>query len=167
MVSPSCYCLLFSMPLTGGFCFTPKQLQHHEDTQNMQCAVAQNERRINQWTNIVKWTLRYFPPNSISNDLRQTLLCEDDIDNFDYNFDYVAEADDFCPTTTTTASKSLQSSSSCLFSGIPRRPLFREIAYRLFLWNKVHQQRIVVEAYDDDNNSHDENVTINNSKRRA
>ena len=88
----------------------------------------------NEWSTIMQWLLRYFPPSSISNDLRQELLlCEDEKDDFS------DELNSFCISDENDKNNNkMKKERDCLFYGVPRRPLYREVAYRLLLWNQ-HQ----------------------------
>ena len=113
---------------------------------------------LNELSNIIQWILRYFPPTStsISNKLRHELLNNDDDDdeedestinlddfsNIDLNVLNTCFNSDKNDTNNENNNKNKMKMKKkdidCLFYGVPRRPLYREVAYRLLLWNQ-HQ----------------------------
>jgi hypothetical protein len=82
--------------------------------------IFQDETQVEPWIEAVKWTLyqeSFFGGKSISKNVREELLSEEDADDFD--FEEIGDQDD-----------------SWILQGVPRRPLYKELAYRLFRWSK-------------------------------
>jgi hypothetical protein len=75
---------------------------------------------VEPWIQAVKWTLlqeSFFGGKKVSKNLREELLSEEDADDFD--FEEIDDHDD-----------------SWILQGVPRRPLYKELAYQLCRWSK-------------------------------